>query len=169
MSADIWSKNLFLTASPLLSLQLPFQRKSTSSIKNQNFQNQKDDNKESDVSQFVFMNQSVSSQNHRMYPDVVCLFSFLITTLQQQQKTVTKVRMYIFAFCLKHGEVYYLLFLFQWTDSLTQMSTILIFVCYFLKHNHKCGNCQTKPCSFPAVSLSTKPLILLWCFHVRLI
>lgn len=39
-------KNLFLTA-PLISLQLPFQRRSTSSLK---FQNQKDDNEESDVS-----------------------------------------------------------------------------------------------------------------------
>lgn len=71
MSADIRSNNLFLTAPSLLSLQLPFQRKS---IKNQKFQNQKDDNEDSDVSQVVFMKQSVSSQNHRTEPDVVCLF-----------------------------------------------------------------------------------------------
>lgn len=74
-------KSLFLIAA-LISLQLPFQRRSTSSLK---FQNQKDDIEESDVScQFVFKKTSVSSQSHRMYPDVVCLLCFLITALQQQ-------------------------------------------------------------------------------------
>lgn len=116
-----WVKSLFLTA-PLISLQLPFQRRSTSSLK---FQNQKDDNEESDVScQFVFIRTSVSSQNHRMYPDVVCLLCFLITTLQHQGRNVAKFRIHTykylsFTFCLKHGNVYYRLFSFQWTDNLT--------------------------------------------------
>lgn len=101
--------SLFLTAA-LISSQSPFQRRSTSSLK---IQNQKDDNEESDVScQFVFKKKSVSSQNHRMYPDVVCLLCFLITTLQQQGRNVAKFRIHTykyvsFTFCLKHGNVYY--------------------------------------------------------------
>lgn len=108
---------VFLTAPLLISLQVSFQRKSPCSIKNPKFQNQSDGNEESDVSHLVFVKQSPLGTTERAQTFCFVYFASLITTLQHQQKTVTKVRMYIFAFCLKHGDVYYVLFLFQWLNS----------------------------------------------------
>lgn len=65
-----------------------------------------------------------------MYPDVVCLLCFLITTLQHQGRNVAKFRIHTykyvsFTFFSKHGNVYYRLFSFHWTDNLTQIFSFL--------------------------------------------
>lgn len=75
-------KNLFLTAA-LISLQLPFQRRSTSSLK---FQNQKDDNEESDVSCQLKKNVSFLSepQNVPRRGLFTLLFNYNLTTSREE-------------------------------------------------------------------------------------
>lgn len=88
----------------------------------------------------MFKSQSVSSQNHRMYPEmypVVCLYCFLITTLQCQQKT--KVTIYIFFLLTKTCES--LLY-----AVLTQISGIPVFLSLIFTKQKRvaCSHLSTK-------------------------
>lgn len=122
---DSRSKNLFLTA-PLVSLQSPFQRRSASSLK---FQNQKDDNEESDVS-CEFVSLRSEPQNVPRRGLFTLLFNYNLTTwreeccIKRSLREEFRIRIYK-TFCLQHGNVYYRLFLFHWTDSLTRIFSFL--------------------------------------------
>lgn len=104
----LWSQDL-ITAPPPFCLQLPFRRRPPCYLK---LQNQKDDDEESDVSNFVSLRTNVPQisllNKQRSKRTQICLLFTLITTSQCQHRTrCTVARSAIsvfFFFCLKHWE-----------------------------------------------------------------
>lgn len=118
----LWSQDL-ITAPPPFCLQLPFRRRPPCYLK---LQNQKDDDEESDVSNFVSLRTNVPQisllNKQRSKRTQICLL-FILTSQCQHRTRCTVARSAIsvfFFFCLKHWEscVCAAVFCFfsQWTD-----------------------------------------------------